>query len=110
MNRILYLEDKILALFTQMSFDLTPSKKGPLYEHFMMINPEHSMEPNSKVKLIASDAHNSGTILFESDAGTYDKTEYALILITRYLKYYDGSLHLSFKMENDWGSFGVFVR
>lgn len=69
---ILHIEDTIIQLYRYLDFDLTPQiKKGsPLYEHFLMINPEHSSEANSKVKMGLSDKHVSGVIEVLSDAST----------------------------------------
>jgi hypothetical protein len=52
-----------------MSIDLTPNEKvgSPLYEHFMMVHPEHTTLQESKVKLVESDIHNAGTIEIQSD-------------------------------------------
>lgn len=59
-----------------MDYDLTPqTKKGtPLYEHLMMVNPEHSSEPHSKVQIGISEAHSSGIIEILSDAMTWETT------------------------------------
>jgi len=82
---ILHVEDTILQLYRYIDFDLTPQiKKGsPLYEHFMLVNPEHSSEPNSKVEMGVSDKHVSGVIEVLSGASTMDPTGYALIILTR---------------------------
>lgn len=68
-----------------MDFDLTPQtkKRTPLYEHLMMVNPEHSSEPHSKVEIGVSDKHVSGVIEVLSEASTWDPSGYALIILTR---------------------------
>lgn len=111
-RRIILLEDTILSQFTQMDFDLTPQiKKGsPLYEHFIMVNPQNSSEKFSNVKMGTSEKHDSGVIEILSDPISYDDTGHGLIIVTRHYKMYDGTFHFSFQVNQDWGFFGAFVR
>lgn len=82
---IISLVDKYNAAFKYSDFDLTPpTKQGrPLSSLYLQFNPAHSNEVQSKVVNATSEMHQSG-FMFKTPAQTLDKTDYALIAVTRH--------------------------